>query len=54
MEPWQVTLLIQYLDMGIENLDDMLDYEKDKELKDAMIEELFDLLITREVLTKDF
>jgi len=54
MEPWQVTLLIEYLDMGIENLDDMLDYEKDKEVEDAMIEELFDLLITREVLTKDF
>ena len=54
MEGWQVSLLIDYIDMGIENLDDMLDYEEDKEVENNMIEELFELLLTREVLTKDF
>ena len=57
MEEWQKKLVIELLDDAIDCLDDMLDYDFDWDetfTKDDAIEKLFEALLTKEVLTKDF
>lgn len=57
MEEWQKKLVIELLDDAIDCLDDMLNYDFDWDetfTKDDAIEKLFEALLTKEVLTKDF